>query len=48
MMTLLNTVICTVPNIFDFNNGQLTEILLHGKEDLKTINNTTILDATIK
>ena len=31
--TLLNTVSCIVPNIFDFNNDQLTEILLHGKDD---------------
>ena len=46
-MTLLNTVNCTVPNIVDFNNDQLTEILLYGKEDLDNINNTSILDATI-
>ena len=45
--TLLNTVSCIVPNIFDFNNDQLTEILLYGKEDLDNINNTSILDATI-
>ena len=45
--TLLSTVICIVPNIFDFNNDQLTEILLYGKEDLDNINNTSILDATI-
>ena len=44
LRTLLNTVSCTVPNIFDFNNDQLTEILFYGKEDL---NNTSILDATI-
>ena len=43
--TLLNTVSCIVPNIFDFNNDQLTEILLYGKEDLDNINNTSILDA---
>ena len=45
--TLLNTVSCIVPNIFDFNNDQLTEILLYGKEDLDNINNTSILVATI-
>ena len=44
LRTLLNTVSRAVPNIFDFNNDQLTEILLYGKEDL---NNTSILDATI-
>ena len=31
---------------FDFNNDQLTEILLYRKEDLDNINKTTILDAT--
>ena len=45
--TLLNTVICIVPNIFDFNNDQLIEILLQGKKDLDNINNTSILVATI-
>ena len=45
--TLLNTISSIVPNIFDFNNDQLTEILLYGKEDLDNINNTSILDATI-
>ena len=45
--TLLNTISCIVPNIFDFNNDQLTEILLYGKDDLDNINNTSILDATI-
>ena len=45
--TLLNTVSCIAPNIFDFNNDQLTEILLYGKEDLDNINNISILDATI-
>ena len=45
--TLLNTISCSVPNIFDFNNDQLTEILLYGKDDLDNINNTSILDATI-
>ena len=45
--TLLNKVSSIVPNIFDFNNDQLTEILLYGKEDLDNINNTSILDATI-
>ena len=45
--TLLNTISCIVPNIFDFNNDQLTEILLFGKDDLDNINNTSILDATI-
>ena len=44
---LLNTVSCIVPNIFDFDNDQLTEILLYGKEDFDNINNTSILDATI-
>ena len=44
---LLNTISCIVPNIFDLNNDQLTEILLYGKEDLDNINNTSILDATI-
>ena len=45
--TLLNTISCIVPNILDFNNDQLTEILLYGKEDLDNINNTSILDTTI-
>ena len=45
--TLLNTISCIVPKIFDFNNDQLTEILLYGKGDLDNINNTSILDATI-
>ena len=45
--TLLNTISCIVPNIFDFNNDQLTEILLYGKDDLDNINNTSILDGTI-
>ena len=45
--TLLNTVSCITPNTFDFNNDQLTEILLYGKKDLDNINNTSILDATI-
>ena len=45
--TLLNTISCIVSNIFDFNNDQLTEVLLYGKEDLYNINNTNILDATI-
>ena len=44
---LLNTISCIVPNIFDPNNDQLTEILLYCKEDLDNINNTSILDATI-
>ena len=43
----MNTVSCIVPNIFDFNNDQLTEILLYGKEDLVNIDNKSILDATI-
>ena len=46
-MTLLNTVSCVVPNILDLNNAQLTEILLHGEENLDNINNTRISDATI-
>ena len=45
--TLLNTASCIVPDIFNFNNDQLTEILLYGKENLDNINNTRILDATI-
>ena len=45
--TLLNTISCIVPKIFDFNSDQLTEILLYGKVDLDNINNTSILDATI-
>ena len=44
---LLNTVSCIVPNISDFDNDQLIEILLYGKDDLDNINNTSILDATI-
>ena len=43
--TLLNTVSCIVPNIF--NNDQLTKIFLYGVENLDNINNTRILDATI-
>ena len=43
----MNTVSCIVPNIFDFNNDQLTEIILYGKEDLVNIDNTSIMDATI-
>ena len=42
--TVLETISCIVPKTFDFNNNQLTEILLYGKEDL---NNTSMLDATI-
>ena len=45
--TLLSTVIYIISNIFDFNNDQLTEILLYDKEDLDNINNTSILDANI-
>ena len=45
--TLLNTASCIVPNILNFNNDQLTEILLYGKEDLDNINNTRIWEATI-
>ena len=45
--TLLNTVSCIVSNTFDFNNDQLTEILLYGKENLDNINNTSILGVTI-
>ena len=45
--TLLNTASCIVPDIFNFNNDQLTEILLYGKENIDNINNTRILDATI-
>ena len=43
----MNIVSCIVPNIFDFNNDQLTEILLYDQEDIDDINNTSILDATI-
>ena len=46
-MILLNTVSCIVLNISDLNNFQLTDILLYGKEDLDSINNTSILDVTI-
>ena len=42
--TFLNTVSCIVPNNFDFNNDQLIEILLYGKEDLYNINGTSIWD----
>ena len=42
---LLNSFSCIVPNIFDFNNDQLNEILLYGKEDL--YKHTSIFDATI-
>ena len=45
--SLLNTVSNIVSDNFDFNNDQLTEILLYGKEDLDNLNNTSILDATI-
>ena len=44
--TLLNTISCIVPNIFDFSNDQLIEVLLYG-EDFDNINNTSILDVTI-
>ena len=43
-MTLMNTVSCIVPNIFYFNNDQLTQILLYGKEDLDKNNSTSMLD----
>ena len=46
-MTVSNTVSYVVPNVFNFDNDQLTEILLYDKEDLDNINNTSILDATI-
>ena len=46
-MTLLNAVTCIVSNISDFNDDQLTEIFLYGKEDLKNVNDTSILDVTI-
>ena len=45
--SLLKTVSNLVSNIFDFNNDQLTEIFLYGKEDYDNINNTSILDATM-
>ena len=44
--TLLNKVSCIVLNIFDFNNDQVIEIILYGKEHLD-VNDTSILDATI-
>ena len=43
----MKTVSCIASNIFYFNNDQLTEVLLYGKEDLDNINNTSILDAAI-
>ena len=46
-MTLLNTVSCIAPNMFDYNNDQLTEILLYVKQDIDNINNISTLDATI-
>ena len=46
-VTLLNSISCIVSNISDFNNDQLSEILLHGKEDVDSINNTSIFDVTI-
>ena len=46
-MTLFNAVICIVSNISDFNDDQLTEIFLYGKEDFKNVNDTRILDVTI-
>ena len=45
VLTCINR--CIVPNILDLNNAQLTEILLFGKENLDSITNTSILDATI-
>ena len=45
--TLLNKVSCIVLIIFDFNNDQLIEIFLYGKEDLDNIHNTRILDGSI-
>ena len=41
-MTVSNTVSYVVPNVFNFDNDQLTEILLYDKEDLDNINNTSI------
>ena len=46
-MTLFNAVTCIVSNISDFNDDQLTEIFLYGKEDFKNVNDTSILDVTI-
>ena len=43
----MNIISCIVPNIFDVNNDQLTEIFLYGKEDLDNINNTSTLDSTM-
>ena len=45
--TLLNTVSFIVSNIFDFNNHEVTEILLYGKDHLDDVNNTSILDSRI-
>ena len=47
-MALLNTLRCLVSNILDLNNAELTENLLLSKENLDNVNNTSILDATIK
>ena len=43
-VTLLNTVMCIIPNILDLSNAPLTEIHLHGKEKLDNINNRSTLD----
>ena len=45
MKNLLNAASCITPYIFYFNNDQLTEILLYGKENFDNINNASILDA---
>ena len=41
---LWSTVRCIVPDISDFNNAQLTEILLYGKKDFDNINTMRIMD----
>ena len=46
-VTLLNSISCIISNISDFNNDQLSEILLHGEENVDSINNTSIFDVTI-
>ena len=47
-LTLLNTVGRIDPNILDLNNAKLTEILLCGKTFFDKMNNTSMLEATIK
>ena len=47
-MKLLNKIRCIAPNSLDWNNAQLTEILLFGRGNLDNMNNGSILDVTIK